>query len=240
MTERDEDVDDYLDSLVRCDNAPLRQKLREKLIALGAEAVPRLLELLAWEHPVIYDIRLILLQQPSGAVLEVVLDRLARLELTGREREDLLILTRAKPELDFFRAVLTKVVQGPRYDDLPALLRILEAAHESKFVQTYVGLVRTYIGAEARLAAQGVLRLAETEPRPELRAALPFLRPINNRRAVSPLELVPARLRLVRLLRLLRKIDSLPIPAEAGKGADNLPISAQNGGSTEGAACRGE
>jgi hypothetical protein len=230
MTERDEDVDDYLDSLVRCDNAPLRQELREKLIALGAEAVPRLLELLAWEHPVIYDIRLILLQQPSGAVLEVVLDRLARLELTGREREDLLILTRAKPELDFFRAVLTKVVQGPRYDDLPALLRILEAAHESKFVQTYVG-------AEARLAAQGVLRLAETEPRPELRAALRFLRPIGYLWAVNPLGLFPERLRLVRLL---RKIDSLPIPAEAGKGADNLPISAQSGGSTEGAACRGE
>ncbi|MBB6050864.1 hypothetical protein [Armatimonas rosea] len=230
MTEREEDIDDYLDALVRCDNAPLRQELREKLIALGAEAVPRLLELLAWEHPVIYDIRLILLEQPSGAVLEVVLDRLARLELTGREPADLLILAQTKPELDFFRAVLTKVVQSPSYDDLPALLRILEGAYKSKLAQVY-------LGAEARLAAQGVLRLAEAEPRPELRAALPLLRSINHRWAVSPLELVSARLRLVRLL---RKIDSLPIPAEAGKGTENLPLSAQKPCSTEDAACRGE
>ena len=230
MTEVEEQVNDYLDSLVRCDNAPLRQELREKLIALGAEAVPRLLELLAWEHPVLYDIRLILLEQPSGAVLEVVLGRLARLELTGREPADLLILAQTKPELDFFRAVLTKVVQSPRYDDLPALVRILEAAHESK-------LARVYLGTETRLAAQGVLRLAEAEPRPELRAVLPLLRPIGYLWAVNPLGLFPERLRLVRLL---RKIDSLPIPAEAGKGTENLPLSAQKPCSTEDAACRGE
>lgn len=229
MTAVEEQVNDYLDSLVHCDNPQLRQELREKLQALGKAATPRLLELLAWEHPVVYDIRLILLQLASGDVLSAVLDRLERPLVAAEERVEVLSFTRIKPDVLFFKEVLAAVAARPCYDDLPALLRVLELGVKG------AGLGEL-ICNEVPLAVQAVLRLAETEPRPALRAALPLLRPSRHTLAVSPLGFLPERLWLARRL---RKIDSLPIPAEVGEGAENLPISAQSEGSTEGAACRG-
>lgn len=214
MTAVEEQVNDYLDSLVHCDNPQLRQELRAKLQALGKAATPRLLELLAWEHPVVYDIRLILLQLASGDVLNVVLDRLERPLVAEEERAQVLNFTRIKPDVLFFKEVLTAVAARPSYDDLPALLRVLE-----------LGVTGAVLGElicrEVPLAVQGVLRLAETEPRPALRAALAFLRPSRHTLAISPLGFLPERRRLVRLLRTL---DSLPLPAKAGEGAANLPL----------------
>jgi hypothetical protein len=87
---------------------------------------------------------------------------------------------------------------------------------------------------EVPLAVQGVLRLAETEPRHALRAALVFLRPSRHTLAVSPLGFLPERRRLVRLL---RKLDPLPVPAEAGEEVANLPLPVGEACSTEGGVC---
>ncbi len=104
-------------------------------------------------------------------------------------------------------------------EDIKALIAVLEAfgsrGLRAVFVVGFVGEITEEVAIDI---AERLVRMAERDPKPELRAALPLLH-TGILRPNAPLKFRELRKRLKTALG-----DALPIPATAPPSSENLPI----------------
>lgn len=170
----------------------------EALVALGEEAVPALLEV-ARSPKFIARMRAIEALGEIGS--RWAFWPLADLEIVV-EDYDLLSV-----RISALTAITQRLAENPTADDLPWLVAIFK---EFRFDVNHQGV--------AIAAAQGFLRLAQTDPGPALLPVLPLFR--GNLIRVVPEECTRI---LKRLKVLLAPWKDLPIPAQSLPDTRNLP-----------------
>jgi len=138
----------------------------------------------------------VLANTPHRQVLEAILDHVEQMDWEssgpwGHSRLMALLKEHLEP-----------LAQQPQQDDISTLLRVIAGGS--------TGETHAFLWRPAVLAAKALLTLAEKKPTRELLPALESLRAgIANPKA--PLEFLPIRLRLARVL---KQLNQLPIPSE--------------------------
>ena len=175
---------------------------REVLLAVGGRAVPDLIATLAAE-----------LAPDPGL-------RLAKLLIQMGDPQALLALLvssrRSRPIYPFVGTLLDKMTKRGSSQDIQILMDVLGRAHPRWVGSAFLAEISSY---EAVQSATALVRIAERDPKPELRAAVPLL----NFHLFSPVEFIALRKRLKRAL----GEGTLPIPAFAENKTDSLPLPTQ-------------
>lgn len=190
-------------------NAEYRKEAQQHALALGVEILPELLKAIDEElhkkPPLFRE------EREQEIDLREPLLRLVDYLATFEHPSSLLPLAQAvaqNPEKRF---------QKP----FAAVLQALEKRAESADIAGMLATLQQHRGARQRLAvAQALVRIAERDPKSELRAALPLL----SYKLALPFEFIALRKRLKTAL----GDESLPIPAKSQSHNEALPVPAQN------------
>lgn len=151
--------------------------------------------------------------------IALILARIEALEWNTR-------LPETRAALKRYEEQARALCQEPHPHSVPCLIAIAKRSRQIRrqFVENDTAgrndLAYKYIDHAARFAASALVYLAETEPSRELLPALDALQ-TGISAPSAPLEFIPIRLRLVRAL---KKLNNLPIPAIPSEQESNLPI----------------
>ena len=182
------------------------------LLAEGGEVVSLVIEVLEVE-----------LNKADGDVYGVSYQNLLRLAELLAQLEDprslawLLRVSRQTSEHKFYSKTLKTLEKRGSVEDIQALIALMQCT-----TLRWVGLPfkMKLQSHEFSQIAKALVRIAERDPQPELRAALPLLAYTLS----APIEFIG----LHRRLRSALRVENLPIPAVADQGMEDLPIPAFN------------